>query len=39
MRSAKALAFLKQQGFTRLANLKGGILAWADRVDRSMPKY
>lgn len=39
MRSAKAIAFLKQQGFTKLKNLKGGILAWADRVDRSMPKY
>jgi adenylyltransferase/sulfurtransferase len=39
MRSAKAIQFLRQQGFTRLKNLKGGILAWADRVDRSMPKY
>jgi sulfur-carrier protein adenylyltransferase/sulfurtransferase len=39
MRSAKAIAFLKQQGFTKLRNLKGGILAWADRIDKSMPKY
>jgi adenylyltransferase/sulfurtransferase len=39
MRSAKAIAFLRQQGFTRLRNLKGGILAWADRVDPAMPKY
>jgi molybdopterin/thiamine biosynthesis adenylyltransferase/rhodanese-related sulfurtransferase len=39
MRSAKAIQFLKQQGFTRLKNLRGGILAWADRIDRSMPKY
>jgi adenylyltransferase/sulfurtransferase len=39
MRSAKAIAFLKQQGFTKLRNLKGGILAWADRIDRSMAKY
>jgi sulfur-carrier protein adenylyltransferase/sulfurtransferase len=39
MRSAKAIQFLKQQGFTKLRNLKGGILAWADRIDRSMPKY
>jgi adenylyltransferase/sulfurtransferase len=39
MRSAKAIAFLKQQGFTKLKNLKGGILAWAERVDRTMPKY
>jgi adenylyltransferase/sulfurtransferase len=39
MRSAKAIAFLKEQGFTRLVNLEGGILAWADRVDKSMAKY
>jgi adenylyltransferase/sulfurtransferase len=39
MRSARAIGFLKQQGFTRLSNLRGGILAWADRIDRTMPKY
>jgi len=39
MRSQKAIAFLREQGFTRLTNLKGGILAWADRIDPSMPKY
>lgn len=39
MRSAKAIGFLKQQGFTRLRNLKGGIMAWADKIDRSLPKY
>ena len=39
MRSAKAIAFLRQQGFTKLRNLKGGILAWADQVDPSVPKY
>jgi molybdopterin/thiamine biosynthesis adenylyltransferase/rhodanese-related sulfurtransferase len=39
MRSAKAIVFLRQQGFTKLRNLKGGILAWADRVDPTMPKY
>ena len=39
MRSAKAQQFLRQQGFRDVKNLKGGILAWADRVDRSMPKY
>jgi adenylyltransferase/sulfurtransferase len=39
MRSAKAIALLKQHGFTKLKNLKGGILAWAERVDRTMPKY
>jgi sulfur-carrier protein adenylyltransferase/sulfurtransferase len=39
MRSQKAIAFLREQGFTRLVNLTGGILAWADRVDRSLSKY
>jgi adenylyltransferase/sulfurtransferase len=39
MRSAKAIAFLREQGFTKLVNLKGGILAWADKVDPTMPKY
>lgn len=39
MRSQKAIALLKQHGFTRLRNLKGGILAWAERIDKSMPRY
>src|SRR5439155_20765416 len=39
MRSAKAIQFLRQQGFTKLKNLKGGILAWAERIDPSVPKY
>lgn len=39
MRSAKAIAFLKQHGYEKLRNLKGGILAWADAIDPSMAKY
>jgi adenylyltransferase/sulfurtransferase len=39
MRSAKAIQFLRQQGFDKMKNLKGGILAWADQIDRSVPKY
>jgi len=38
-RSAKAVDFLRQSGFKRVSNLAGGILAWADRIDRSLPKY
>ena len=39
-RSAKAIAQLKQAGFTgRLVNLKGGITAWSTDVDPSVPKY
>ena len=32
-RSAKAVALLQERGFTRVRNLKGGILAWIDQVD------
>ena len=39
MRSQKAIQFLREQGFKKLVNLKGGILAWADRIDPTMPKY
>ena len=38
-RSAKAVDYLKQQGFTNVHNLVGGITAWADRIDPRMPKY
>ena len=38
-RSAKAVDFLKQAGFTRVHNLAGGINAWAERVDPKVPKY
>jgi molybdopterin/thiamine biosynthesis adenylyltransferase/rhodanese-related sulfurtransferase len=38
-RSADAVRFLKQTGFRKILNLRGGILAWADEVDPSMPKY
>jgi sulfur-carrier protein adenylyltransferase/sulfurtransferase len=39
MRSQKAIALLKQHGHTNLVNLQGGILAWAERIDPSVPKY
>jgi molybdopterin/thiamine biosynthesis adenylyltransferase/rhodanese-related sulfurtransferase len=38
-RSAKAVEFLMQAGFRKIHNLKGGILAWSDQVDPSVPKY
>lgn len=38
-RSAKAYDLLQKAGFKKIKNLKGGILAWADQVDQSMPKY
>jgi len=39
VRSAKAVDFLKQAGFKKARNMKGGILAWSDKVYASVPKY
>jgi adenylyltransferase/sulfurtransferase len=39
VRSAKAVEFLRQAGFTKVRNLMGGILAWAEKIDPTMPKY
>ena len=38
-RSGEAAEFLRKAGFRKIWNLKGGILAWSDDVDPSMPKY
>ncbi len=38
-RSQKAAVILKNAGFTHVENLAGGILAWADKIDPTMPKY
>jgi len=38
-RSAEAVDFLRKAGFRKIVNLKGGILAWSDEVDASVPKY
>ena len=40
VRSAKAIDDLRGAGFAgRLSNLKGGITAWSNEVDPTMPKY
>jgi adenylyltransferase/sulfurtransferase len=38
-RSQKAAQFLKSAGFQHVENLAGGILAWADKIDPTLPKY
>jgi len=38
-RSAQAVRDLQKAGFSKLLNLTGGILAWADQVDPAMPQY
>jgi adenylyltransferase/sulfurtransferase len=38
-RSQKAALILKNAGFQHVENLAGGILAWAEKIDPTMPKY
>ncbi len=38
-RSAKVANFLADQGFSRVANIAGGIDAWAQQVDSALPRY
>lgn len=39
IRSASGTRVLLEAGFPRVRNLRGGILAWADEVDPTLPKY
>jgi adenylyltransferase/sulfurtransferase len=38
-RSARAIEILSSAGFKKMKNLKGGINAWAEEVDTSLPLY
>ncbi len=38
-RSSQAVDLLKKSGFRKVRNLRGGIHAWASRVDASVPRY
>ncbi len=38
-RSQKAAELLKQAGFNKIQNLAGGIQAWSEQIDPSVPKY
>ena len=38
-RSAEGVRLLRQRGFTNVYNLEGGIDAWSDEIDPSVPKY
>jgi adenylyltransferase/sulfurtransferase len=38
-RSAKALKVLQDAGFRKLSNLQGGIQAWSEKIDPSIPRY
>lgn len=39
VRSAHAVRLLQEAGFRRVYHLEGGLLAWAESVDPSMPTY
>ena len=39
VRSGKAVKLLHEAGYGQARNLKGGILAWIDEIDTSLPKY
>ncbi len=39
IRSAQAVEFLQDAGFERVWNLIGGIHAWSDEIDSTLPKY
>jgi sulfur-carrier protein adenylyltransferase/sulfurtransferase len=38
-RSAEAVRLLQQRGFANVYNLEGGIDAWSEQIDSSVPKY
>lgn len=38
-RSYQVAMFLEHQGFTNVYNLYGGVAAWAQQVDPTMPTY
>ena len=39
VRSAQVVAFLERSGFESVYNLAGGIAAWSERIDPSVPHY
>jgi rhodanese-related sulfurtransferase len=39
VRSALVASYLERMGFGTVYNLEGGIAAWSERVDQSVPAY
>jgi adenylyltransferase/sulfurtransferase len=39
VRSAKAVALLREAGFRKIKNMRGGITEWARKIDPRMPTY
>mgnify|MGYP001590441664 FL=1 len=38
-RSGKVVEFLQSKGYKNVFNVAGGILAWAERIDKTMATY
>jgi rhodanese-related sulfurtransferase len=38
-RSARAVDFLRRNGYTNVKNLTGGIDAWSQEIDSGVPRY
>jgi adenylyltransferase/sulfurtransferase len=38
-RSQRIAEFLKQAGYPKVVNLAGGIIAWSNEIDSTVPKY
>jgi rhodanese-related sulfurtransferase len=38
-RSARVAAYLAERGFTRIANIRGGIDAWSLEIDPTLARY
>jgi len=39
VRSLRAVQFLRQRGFRHVKSVRGGILAWAQEIDPTLPRY
>ncbi|MEO0802939.1 MAG: rhodanese-like domain-containing protein [Cyanobacteria bacterium J06642_2] len=39
LRSAQMTQWLMQKGFTQVSNIAGGIAAWSQTIDASVPQY
>jgi adenylyltransferase/sulfurtransferase len=39
VRSLKAMRFLQERGFRQVQSVRGGIMAWSEAIDPSLPKY
>jgi rhodanese-related sulfurtransferase len=39
MRSQNVARYLVQNGFEQVVNIAGGIAAWSDEADPSVPRY